>query len=85
MKLFTFYLLNAISKNVYESYACHFSSFIIPLYLETYSQVNEATCGKMEEMLLTWCTGSPMGKELFSVSQQIAIEHGVWHCNTHGA
>jgi hypothetical protein len=32
----------------------------------------------MEEMLLTWRTGSPMGKELFGVQQQIAIERGVW-------
>jgi len=32
----------------------------------------------MEEMLLTWRTGSPMGKELFGVQQQMAIERGVW-------
>ena len=78
MKLFAFYLLDAISKNVYESYARRFSSFVVPLYLETYSQVDEATRGKMEEMLLTWRTGSPTGKELFGAPQQIAIERGVW-------
>ena len=78
MKLFAFYLLDAISKNVYELYARRFSSFVVPLYLESYSQVDEGTRGKMEEMLLTWRTGSPTGKELFGVSQQIAIERGVW-------
>lgn len=78
MKLFAFYLLDAISKNVYELYARRFSSFVVPLYLESYSQVDEGTRGKMEEMLLTWRTGSPTGKELFGVPQQIAIERGVW-------
>jgi pre-mRNA cleavage complex 2 protein Pcf11 len=78
MKLPAFYLLDAISKNVYEPYARRFSSFVVPLYLETYSQVDEGTRGKMEEMLLTWRTGSPTGKELFGVPQQIAIERGVW-------
>jgi len=78
MKLPAFYLLDAISKNVYEPYARRFSSFVVSLYLETYSQVDEGTRGKMEEMLLTWRTGSPTGKELFGVPQQIAIERGVW-------
>ena len=78
MKLFAFYLLDAISKNVYELYAHRFSSFVVPLYLESYSQVDESTRGKMEEMLLTWRTGSPTRKELFGVPQQIAIERGVW-------
>jgi hypothetical protein len=78
MKLPAFYLLDAISKNVYELYARRFSAFVVPLYLETYSQVDEGTRGKMEEMLLTWRTGSPTGKELFGVPQQIAIERGVW-------
>jgi pre-mRNA cleavage complex 2 protein Pcf11 len=78
MKLFAFYLLDAISKNVYELYAHRFSSFVVPLYLESYSQVDENTRGKMEEMLLTWRTGSPTRKELFGVPQQIAIERGVW-------
>ena len=78
MKLFAFYLLDAISKNVYELYARRFSSFVVPLYLESYSQVDEGTRGKMEEMLLTWRTGSPTSKELFGLPQQIAIERGVW-------
>ena len=78
MKLPAFYLLDAISKNVYEPYARRFASFVVPLYLETYSQVDEGTRGKMEEMLLTWRTGSPTGKELFGVTQQVAIERGVW-------
>ena len=78
MKLPAFYLLDAISKNVYEPYARRFTSFVVPLYLETYSQVDEGIRGKMEEMLLTWRTGSPTGKELFGVTQQIAIERGVW-------
>ena len=78
MKLFAFYLLDAISKNAYELYAHRFSSFVVPLFLESYPQVDEGTRGKMEEMLLTWRTGSPTRKELFGVSQQIAIERGIW-------
>ncbi len=78
MKLPAFYLLDAISKNVYEPYSRHFASFVIPLFLETYGQVDEVTRNKMEEMLFTWRTGSPTGKELFGVAPQIAIERGVW-------
>ncbi|KAF8238784.1 hypothetical protein L208DRAFT_1387086 [Tricholoma matsutake] len=78
MKLPAFYLLDAISKNVYEPYARHFAVFVIPLFLETYGQVDENTRSKMEEMLLTWRTGSPTGKELFGVPPQVAIERGVW-------
>jgi pre-mRNA cleavage complex 2 protein Pcf11 len=78
MKLPAFYLLDAISKNVYDPYARHFAAFVIPLFLETYGQVDENTRSKMEEMLLTWRTGSPNGKELFGVPPQVAIERGVW-------
>ncbi|KAG6873743.1 hypothetical protein C0995_011562 [Termitomyces sp. Mi166 len=78
MKLPGFYLLDAISKNVYEPYARHFATFVIPLFLETYGQVDEPTRSKMEEMLLTWRTGAPHGKELFGVPPQVAIERGVW-------
>ncbi|KAJ7180206.1 hypothetical protein C8R43DRAFT_972196 [Mycena crocata] len=78
MKLPAFYLLDAISKNVYDPYARHFSNFVVPLFLETYGQVDENTRSKMEEMLITWRTGSPTGKELFGVPAQHAIERGVW-------
>jgi hypothetical protein len=78
MKLPAFYLLDAISKNVYEPYARHFAAFVIPLFLETYELVDQNTRSKMEEMLLTWRTGSPTGKELFGVPPQVAIERGVW-------
>lgn len=77
-KLPAFYLLDAISKNVYEPYARRFSGFVVALYLDSYPLVDDNTRGKMEEMLLTWRTGSPMGKELFGVQQQMAIERGVW-------
>ncbi|KAF8897640.1 hypothetical protein BD779DRAFT_1491908 [Infundibulicybe gibba] len=78
MKLPAFYLLDAISKNVYEPYARQFSAFVIPLFLETYGQVDDNTRSKMQEMLLTWRTGSPTGKELFGVPPQVAIERGIW-------
>jgi pre-mRNA cleavage complex 2 protein Pcf11 len=78
MKLPAFYLLDAISKNVYEPYARHFTAFVIPLFLETYDQVDQNTRSKMEEMLLTWRSGGPGGKELFGVSPQVAIERGIW-------
>ncbi|KAG8218602.1 hypothetical protein J3R82DRAFT_4245 [Butyriboletus roseoflavus] len=78
MKLPAFYLLDAISKNVFDPYARHFAPFVIPLFLDTYQQVDQATRSKMEEMLLTWRTGSSSGKELFGVITQLAIERGVW-------
>ncbi|KAJ7904620.1 hypothetical protein B0H14DRAFT_2663686 [Mycena olivaceomarginata] len=78
MKLPAFYLLDAISKNVYEPYARNFAAFVVPLFLETYGQVDENTRSKMEEMLITWRTGSPTRKELFGNPAQAAIERGVW-------
>lgn len=33
---------------------------------------------KMEEMLLTWRTGSSNGRELFGVVSQVAIERHIW-------
>jgi pre-mRNA cleavage complex 2 protein Pcf11 len=78
MKLPAFYLLDAMSKNVYEPYARHFAPLVIGLFLETYQQVDQATRSKMEEMLLTWRTASPTGKELFGVIPQHAIERGIW-------
>jgi len=35
----------------------------------------------MEEMLLTWRTGAPNGRELFGVGPQLAIERGIWPSN----
>ena len=78
MKLPAFYLLDAISKNVFDPYARHFSPFVIPLFLESYQQVDQQTRSKMEEMLITWRTGSPTGKELFGVITQLSIERGIW-------
>jgi pre-mRNA cleavage complex 2 protein Pcf11 len=78
MKLPAFYLLDAISKNVYEPYARHFAAFVIPLFLDTYEQVDQNTRSKMEEMLLTWRSGAPNGKELFGIVPQVGIERGVW-------
>lgn len=82
MKLPAFYLLDAISKNVFDPYARHFAPFVIPLFLDTYQQVDQPTRSKMEEMLLTWRTGAPSGKELFGVITQLAIERGVWGGNS---
>jgi pre-mRNA cleavage complex 2 protein Pcf11 len=78
MKLPAFYLLDAISKNVYDPYARVFASFVIPLFLDTYRSVDASTRSKMDEMLLTWRTGSPNGKELFGLGPQMAIERGIW-------
>lgn len=83
MKLPAFYLLDMISKNIYEPYARHFATFVIPLFLESYGQVDDNTRGKMEELLLTWRTGSPTGKELFGVAAQVAIERGIWGDGAH--
>ncbi|KAJ7276504.1 hypothetical protein B0H12DRAFT_1085729 [Mycena haematopus] len=78
MKLPAFYLLDAISKNVYDPYARNFAPFVVPLFLDTYAQVDEPTRSKMEEMLITWRTGSPAATQLFGVQAQLAIERGVW-------
>jgi pre-mRNA cleavage complex 2 protein Pcf11 len=78
MKLPAFYLLDAISKNIYDPYGRHFSPIVSVLFVETYSQVDPATRSKMEEMILTWRTGAPNGRELFGISPQVAIERGIW-------
>ncbi|KAG1765875.1 hypothetical protein EV702DRAFT_981210, partial [Suillus placidus] len=67
IKLPGFCLLDAILKNVCNPYTRHFAPFVIGLFLDTYQQVDQATDSKMEEMLLTWRTASPTGKELFGV------------------
>ncbi|KAJ7590956.1 hypothetical protein C8J56DRAFT_934310 [Mycena floridula] len=78
MKLPALYLLDMISKNIFDPYARHFATFIVPLFAETYSLVEDSTRGKMEELLLTWRTGAPNGKELFGVPAQVAIERNIW-------
>ncbi|KAI9512226.1 hypothetical protein F5148DRAFT_1164952 [Russula earlei] len=86
IKLPAFYLIDALSKNVFDPYAGHFASIVVPLFLETYQHVDQQTRGKMEEMLLTWRTGSPNGRELFGVGPQVAIERGIWPSNpAHGS
>lgn len=78
VKLPAFYLLDAISKNVFDPYARHFAPFVIRLFLETYQQVDQPTRSKMEEMLITWRTGAPGDKELFGTITQRSIEQGIW-------
>lgn len=79
MKLPAFYLLDAISKNIYDPYARQFTPIIVSLFLDTYNEVTDpSTRSKMEEMLLTWRTGSPHGRELFGVGPQVAIERQIW-------
>ncbi|KAK0429763.1 hypothetical protein EV421DRAFT_1658529, partial [Armillaria borealis] len=74
MKLPAFYLLDMISKNIYDPYARHFAAFVVPLFLETYVEVDPPTHSKMEELVLTSRTGSPSSKELFGVSSQVSIQ-----------
>lgn len=73
-----FYLIDAISKNVFEPYAKRFASIVTPLFLQTYNQSDDQTRNKMEEMLLTWRDGSPHRREVFGPVTQLAIERGVW-------
>lgn len=82
MKLPAFYLLDAISKNVYEPYARHFIPVVVRLFLDTYEQVDPSTRSKMEEMLLTWRTGAPNRTQLFGVVPQTAIERHIWPDST---
>lgn len=78
MKLPAFYLLDAISKNVYDPYARHFGPVVANLFIETYEAVDPTTRSKMEEMLLTWRNGAPNNRELFGVVPQLAIEQHIW-------
>ena len=78
MKLPAFYLLDAISKNVFEPYARQFTPMVVRLFVETYNQVDQNVRSKMEEMLLTWRTGSPVQRELFGIAPQVAIERQIW-------
>lgn len=74
-----------ISKNIYNPYARQFAAFIVPLFLESYNQVDDATRKKMDELVITWRTGAPSGKELFGSSAQRSIEHGIWGHSTLGS
>ncbi|KAI0054350.1 hypothetical protein BV25DRAFT_1922765 [Artomyces pyxidatus] len=47
------YLVDAISKNLYDPFSHHFASIVSPLFLETYGQVDPVTRTKMKGMLLT--------------------------------
>jgi len=78
MKLPGFYLFDAISKNLYDTHAAAFASVVVPLYLDTYFQVDGNTRNKMEEMLLTWRTAAPDHVELFGPSAQLALQAAVW-------
>ena len=82
MKLPAFYLLDAISKNVFDPYAGKFSTFVSQLFMETYNTVDPPTRSKMEEMLVTWRNGSPNGRELFGVAVQVALERQLWGNDT---
>ncbi|KAI0347227.1 hypothetical protein BDW22DRAFT_1425283 [Trametopsis cervina] len=77
-KLPSFYLLDAMSKNVFEPYARLFSPVVVRLFLDTYESVDQATRNKMEEMLGTWRTGAPNGRQLFGIVAQQAIEREIW-------
>ncbi|KAI0702864.1 hypothetical protein BC835DRAFT_21604 [Cytidiella melzeri] len=77
-KLPAFYLLDAMSKNVFEPYARLFAPVVVRLFLDTYEVVDQATRHKMEEMLGTWRTGAPTGRQLFGVVAQQAIEREIW-------
>ena len=85
MKLPAFYVLDAISKNVYDPYASRFATLVVPLFIDTYRQVDPSTRSKMEEMLVTWRTGSPNGKELFGVASQVTLERSIWGNDTTSA
>lgn len=78
MKLPAFYLLDAMSKNVFDPYARLFAPIVVRLFLDTYESVDQATRHKMEEMLGTWRNGAPNGRELFGIVAQLGIEREIW-------
>ena len=83
MKLPSFYLLDAIAKNVYDVYAPVFSRIVVPLFMDTYFQVDSNTRIKMEEMLLTWRTAGPEYTELFGSDNQFQLQTAVWGDQVH--
>jgi len=78
MKLPGFYLFDAISKNLYDTHAGALATIVVPLYLDTYYQVDASTRNKMEEMLLTWRTAGPDHTEIFGSSVQLTLQAGIW-------
>ncbi|EJD53737.1 hypothetical protein AURDEDRAFT_110499 [Auricularia subglabra TFB-10046 SS5] len=78
LKLPAFYLLDSICKNIYEPYGSVFAPLVTDLFLDAYRSVDPSTQGKMEEMLVTWRTGAPNGRELFGVVPQVTLERSVW-------
>jgi hypothetical protein len=78
MKLPSFYLLDAIAKNVYDIYASVFARIVVALFMDTYFQVDPNTRIKMEEMLLTWRTAGPDYTELFGPDSQLQLQTAVW-------
>ncbi|KAF9534212.1 hypothetical protein CPB83DRAFT_843868 [Crepidotus variabilis] len=78
MKLPGFYLLDAISKNVFEPYASVFSRIVTSLFMDAYFQVDSSTRNKMEEMLLTWRTAGPEHSPLFGPETQDRLQTSVW-------
>ena len=51
---------------------------VASLFLDTYGRLDKQMRGKMDEMLLTWLTDGPNGRELLGVGPQDAIERGIW-------
>ncbi|KAJ3515454.1 hypothetical protein NLJ89_g1743 [Agrocybe chaxingu] len=78
MKLIGFYLFDAIAKNLYDTHAATFASIVVPLYLDTYFQVDPSTKNKMEEMLLTWRTAGPDHTEIFGPNVQHDLQTAIW-------
>ncbi len=63
---------------MFEPYARLFIPVVARLFIDTYELVDQNTRSKMEEMLLTWRTAAPNGRELFGVVTQLAIERHIW-------
>ncbi|KAH7105676.1 hypothetical protein BKA62DRAFT_690526 [Auriculariales sp. MPI-PUGE-AT-0066] len=78
MKLPAFYLLDSICKNVFSEYAHRFAPIVVNLFIDAHHSVDPQTQAKMDEMLITWRTGAPGGRELFGVVPQIDLERSVF-------
>ena len=74
MKLPTFYLLDAISKNIYEPYTWQFAPSVIPLFLEANERVDQKFLPATNTFLII--NFSPGSTILRGMSVQIGGKHG---------
>ncbi|GME70747.1 unnamed protein product [Ambrosiozyma monospora] len=74
-KLYAFYLMDSISKNIGVPYTTLFSSNLAKMFTQTYSLVDDPTRQKLIDLFKTWKLPNPVtGMSLFAEDQLEVIE-----------